>query len=45
MIPQCKEMKKYLIKNKSYNINEKEKLILKVVIDILEAFYKEYDGP
>jgi hypothetical protein len=38
-------MKTYLLKNKSYRINEKEKLIMKVVIDILEAYYKEYDGP
>lgn len=45
VIPQCKEMKTYLLKNKSYHINEKEKLIMKVVIDILEAYYKEYDGP
>lgn len=51
-LPPIREMHKVLLKQntsekvlKSYFINLQEKLIYKVVIDILEAYYKEYDGP
>ena len=30
---------------KRSNAGEKEKLIFKVVIDLLETYYKTYDGP
>ena len=41
-VPSLSQMKKVLRK---YKTTEKEKLIFKVVIDLMEAYYKEYDGP